>query len=115
MDFKATVSLLRCRYLGVDPKIGVYDIELISLVSRLGLSYDIEAKLYNMGYSYDYKGFVMDMAEMSINERINYFVNNSNMTNIEIEELVYRLDILIEFYKVKHRVLVNRLSPNKGK
>ena len=42
-------------------------------------------------------------------------MNKSNMTNIEVEQLVYRLEIVIDFYKVRHKVLVNRLSPNKGK
>lgn len=115
MDFKATVSLLRCKYLKIDPQIKVYDIDLITLLNILGLSNDIGTKLYEMGYSYDYKNFIIDMAEMSIDERINYFSSKSSMSNVEIEQLVYRLEIVIDFYKVRHKVLVNRLSPNKGK
>lgn len=98
-EILATFKLLRCKYLGEDPNITINDsMSTEQIIKELGLSFETGYELMRMKKAED---LYQKLSKMSIEEKILYFKRNSNMSELALKEIAYKLQILDDYNNLK--------------
>lgn len=105
-DIDATIRLLRCKYFGENPNIDFDDnMSLEDIINKFGFSTRVRSCLGRMEFSSVDKKFFTTLASMSISDRVDYFKKQNNIGIKSVDEIVYRTQIVIDYYHGQKRDL----------
>ena len=88
-EILATIKLLSCKYLDDNPNIIINDsMSTEQIINELGLYFETGYELIRMKRDED---LYQKLSKMHLEEKILYFRKNSNMTEVSLKEIAYKL------------------------